>query len=74
MCVHPDLEREVELDSQLSGDLGVSRSWSIGSAARSLFRTLRLSLSLDNLADAAVYDQCGLPQPGRTLRVGFDVM
>lgn len=74
MCVHPDLEREVELDAQLSSDVGVSRSWSIGSAARSLFRTLRLSLSLDNLANAAVYDQCGLPQPGRTLRVGFDVM
>lgn len=73
MCVHPDLEREVELDPQLSADVGVARSWMLRSAARSLFRTLRLSLDLDNVADAAVYDQCGLPQPGRTLRVGFEV-
>lgn len=73
VCVHPDLEREVELGGQFSADVGVSRSWSLRSAARSLFRTLRLSLTLDNVADAAVYDQCGLPQPGRTLRMGFEV-
>lgn len=73
MCVHPDLEREVELDPQLSADVGVARSWTLRSAARSLFRMLRLSLDLENVADAAVYDQCGLPQPGRTLRVGFEV-
>ena len=73
MCVHPDLEREVKLDPQLSADVGVTRSWTLRSAARSLFRTLRLSLTLDNVADAAVYDQCGLPQPGRTLRLGFEV-
>jgi iron complex outermembrane receptor protein len=72
-CVHPDLEREVKLDPQLSADVGVSRAWTLRSAARSLFRTLRLSLTLDNVADAAVYDQCGLPQPGRTLRFGFEV-
>jgi iron complex outermembrane receptor protein len=72
-CVHPDLEREVQLDPQLSADAGVARSWTLRSAARSLFRTLRLSLSLDNIADAAIYDQCGLPQPGRTLRMGFEV-
>jgi iron complex outermembrane receptor protein len=73
VCVHPDLEREVKLDPQLSADVGVARSWTLRSAARSLFRTLRLSLTLDNVADAAVYDQCGLPQPGRTLRMGFEV-
>jgi iron complex outermembrane receptor protein len=72
-CVHPDLEREVKLDPQLSADVGATRSWTLRSAARSLFRTLRLSLTLDNVADAAVYDQCGLPQPGRTLRLGFEV-
>ncbi|HET7622575.1 MAG TPA: TonB-dependent receptor [Gemmatimonadaceae bacterium] len=73
MCVHPDLEREVKLDPQLSADVGLSRAWTLRAAARSLLRTLRLSLTLDNVADAAVYDQCGLPQPGRTLRLGFEV-
>ena len=33
--------------------------------------TLQTSLSLDNLADAAVFDQCGLPRPGRLLRLQF---
>jgi iron complex outermembrane receptor protein len=73
MCVNPDVEREVKLDPQLSADLSVTRSWTLRGAARSLLRTLRLSLTLDNIADAAVYDQCGLPQPGRTLRFGFEV-
>ena len=73
MCVHPDLEREVKLDPQLSADAGITRSWTLRGTARSLLRTLRLSLTLDNIADAAIYDQCGLPQPGRTLRLGFEV-
>ena len=72
-CVHPDLEREVKLDSQLSGDVGVARSWTLRGAARGLLRVLRVTLMLDNVADAAVYDQCGLPQPGRSLRLGFDL-
>jgi hypothetical protein len=25
---------------------------------------------MDNITDAAIFDQCGLPQPGRTVRVG----
>jgi iron complex outermembrane receptor protein len=34
---------------------------------------LRAVLGLDNVTDATVYDQCGLPQPGRTLRLGLDL-
>ena len=45
----------------------VSRDFAIGGP----FRTLQTSLSLDNLADATVFDQCGLPQPGRLLRLQF---
>ena len=33
------------------------------------WRSLRLVLGVDNLADAAVYEQCGLPRAGRTLRL-----
>jgi iron complex outermembrane receptor protein len=33
------------------------------------FRWLRAVLALDNAGNKAVYDQCGLPQPGRTLRL-----
>ena len=66
-CVHPDLETDVSLDPTTRLDLVVSREFTVGGP----FRTLQTSLSLDNLADAAVFDQCGLPQPGRLLRLQF---
>lgn len=33
------------------------------------FRQIRVVLSLDNVGNTTTYDQCGLPQPGRTLRL-----
>ena len=66
-CVDPDLDAEVALDPTARVDLVVSREFAIGGP----FRTLQTSLSLDNLADATVFDQCGLPQPGRLLRLQF---
>jgi iron complex outermembrane receptor protein len=68
-CVHPDLAREVALDATARTDVRLSRAWSGGPLAR----RLRAVLALDNAADAAVYDQCGLPQPGRTLRLELRV-
>src|SRR5690606_18949442 len=65
-CVRPDREAMVKVDGSFRADVGVDRRWRIGRGA--LLRTLRTTLSLDNVGDAAVYDQCGLPQPGRTLR------
>ncbi len=38
-----------------------------------LVETIRAQLGLDNVADAAVFDQCGLPQPGRTLRLAIEL-
>ena len=66
-CVDPDLDADVALDPTARVDLVVSREFAIGGP----FRTLQTSLSLDNLADATVFDQCGLPQPGRLLRLQF---
>ncbi len=68
-CVHPELGREVALDASARTDLRLSRAWRPGPLAR----RLRAVLALDNAADAAVYDQCGLPQPGRTLRLELRV-
>lgn len=68
-CVHPDVGREVRLAAQTTANLALERSWPArlwGSAIRTVF-------ALDNVADAAVFDQCGLPQPGRTLRLTFRV-
>ena len=69
-CVNPDTGREDTVDASLRADLAVERSWGIGGG---LFRYLRAIAAVDNLADDAVYDQCGLPQPGRTFRVGIEL-
>lgn len=66
-CVHPELGRDVELDPTGRIDLGVRRGWSAGN------RTLTASAFLDNVGDAGVYDQCGLPQPGRTFRFAIEL-
>jgi iron complex outermembrane recepter protein len=71
-CVHPDAGAQVQLDAQTKGDVAVERSWSLGRGA-GLLKSLRTLVAIDNVADATVYDQCGLPQPGRTLRVGFQL-
>jgi iron complex outermembrane receptor protein len=57
-CVHPDLDTDVAIDPTTRVDLGLGRSW----------RRVDATLAVDNVADGAIYDQCGLPQPGRTLR------
>lgn len=69
-CVHPEEERTVAVRGAARADVGVEREWSRGRAS---FGTLRLSAWLDNATDGAVYDQCGMPQPGRTLRLGVEL-
>lgn len=68
-CVHPDLDRQVRLSSDTWLDLELGRSFGLGGSAR----RIDLVLALDNATDSAVYDQCGLPQPGRLLRLQFRI-
>ncbi len=74
-CQHPDLGRQVELSAQTVGDAALSRGFSLAGRTRGarLLSALRATLAVDNLTDATVYDQCGLPQPGRTLRFGLEL-
>lgn len=67
-CVHPDEGRDVTLKGRARTDAGVERSWALAGRA---WHSLRVMLVADNILDAVVYDQCGLPQPGRTVRLGF---
>lgn len=67
-CVHPDTGTQVKLGRQTEGNVALERSWSIRNTG-DLFGVLRTVLALDNATHATVYDQCGLPQPGRTLRL-----
>ena len=66
-CVHPDTQGQMELSAQTETDLAVERR--LVTSRRGLFRSVRLLVSLDNVTDATVFDQCGLPQAGRTLRM-----
>jgi outer membrane receptor protein involved in Fe transport len=70
-CLNADSQREDELRGRSVSDLAVQRDFAV--ANRSPFRLLRALLAFDNLGDVAVYDQCGLPQPGRTLRLTLSV-
>jgi len=72
-CTNADIGAQQVLGAQTRGDLAADRSWSLGRAASTLFRTLRVTLAVDNVADAAVYDICGLPQPGRTARLMLEL-
>jgi iron complex outermembrane receptor protein len=68
-CVHPDLDGQVRLSSDTWLDLELGRGFGLGGYSR----RLELVLALDNITDTAVYDQCGLPQPGRLLRLQFRI-
>jgi iron complex outermembrane recepter protein len=50
----------------INADLG--RTWSLRPASGSWLSKVEARVAVDNAADTALYDQCGLPQPGRLLR------
>jgi len=68
-CLNPDTQSNDELKSQRWAGGGVEREFTLRSTG--LLSRLLASINVDNLGDAGVYDQCGLPQPGRTVRFGF---
>ncbi len=68
-CVDPELGSDIALGATARLDLVVSREWNIGGA----FRTVQATAGLHNATDATVFDQCGLPQPGRLFRVAFRI-
>jgi iron complex outermembrane recepter protein len=72
-CLHPDLGRQVALAGRARADAGLERSWSLARGAGALLRMLRASAWVENAADSPVYDQCGLPQPGRTVRFALEL-
>ena len=69
-CVHPDLGRDVRLQASTWADLQLARGWRLGGSGS---RWLRVIGGVQNLGDAAVYDQCGLPAPGRRLILSLEI-
>jgi iron complex outermembrane receptor protein len=66
-CLNADSGNLDELQARTVGDLAVQRDFRVANSGP--FRLLRALVSFDNVGNTAVYDQCGLPQPGRTLRL-----
>lgn len=70
-CLNGETGNEMTLSSKTTSDLAVQRTFA--TRASGPFRWLRTVLSLDNVGNSAVYDQCGLPQPGRTVRLMMSI-
>ncbi len=68
-CQHPDLNRQVELSSQTVSNAAVTRSFQLRN--NGILQRLTALIAMDNIGNRTVYDQCGMPQPGRTLRFGL---
>jgi iron complex outermembrane receptor protein len=71
-CQDPDTGADVELDGGNWFNAALSRVWDL-SSSRSVGRRLETRASVSNLADTALYDQCGLPRPGRLFQLSVRV-
>lgn len=69
-CAAPSVGAEEYRELAASGrtDVQLSRTFAFD-RRRATFDRLGVELAVDNVTDAPAYDQCGLPQPGRTLRL-----
>jgi iron complex outermembrane receptor protein len=69
-CENPEIGGLQGFDGYQNLDLRLSRGFDMGPGALS---RLEAVVGLDNVTDRFALDQCGLPQPGRTLRVQLRV-
>jgi len=70
LCQNPEAGGLQSFEGSRHLDLGLRRAF--GHAGGSLGR-VEASLRVNNVTDAVVLDQCGLPQPGRTLQLQLRV-
>ena len=64
----PGAEDYATLDASTRADVQLARSFRLERRVAS-FDRVGVELAVDNATDALTYDQCGLPRPGRTLRL-----
>ena len=72
-CTTPDARHALRLAGRGAADAALTRDVALARGAGALLRVLRATVAVDNVTSAAVYDQCGLPQPGRTVRAGVEL-
>jgi outer membrane receptor protein involved in Fe transport len=69
-CVNPDLGSDEELEASTSLGFQLWRDWSLQAGPLRRFRALA---ALENLTNATINDQCGLPRPGRVFRLQLEI-
>ncbi|MEE9575942.1 MAG: TonB-dependent receptor [Gemmatimonadota bacterium] len=69
-CVNPDLGSDEELEASTSLGFQLWRDWSLQAGPLRRFRVLA---ALENLTNATINDQCGLPRPGRVFRIQVEI-
>jgi iron complex outermembrane receptor protein len=70
-CLNSETGLEMRLAAASEVSFAAEKTVALSRGDGRAIRALRTLLSIDNAANAAIYDQCGLPQPGRTVRVMF---
>ena len=68
-CLNADAASMDRLRRTHSFELQLRRLFAL--AGRSTLANVDALVSVTNLTDNAIFDQCGLPQPGRTFRIQF---
>jgi iron complex outermembrane receptor protein len=71
-CQDPDTGADVELDGGSWINAGLSKVWNVASS-RVLGSRLETRATVSNLGNSALYDQCGLPRPGRLFQLSVRV-
>jgi iron complex outermembrane recepter protein len=62
---------ELAAGTRVGGEL--RRQWALRRSPAAVMRRLEARLGVENAGDAAIYDQCGLPQPGRIASLQFRI-
>ena len=70
-CENPEIGGLQRLASSRTVDLSLRRIFNLGRDGP--LRHVDASASLRNATDAVVFDQCGLPQPGRLFQIQFRI-
>ncbi len=67
-CQDPDTGADVKLKGGSWLNAMLSKVFSMPATGAGMLSRVEARASIDNVADTALYDQCGLPRPGRLLR------
>ena len=69
-CVNPDRGEDERLAASTELAFQLWRDWGLRAGPLRRFRALA---AVENLADATLYDQCGLPRAGRIFRLQLEI-